>query len=657
MPSAADSTASPLPGRSLSIAARFFVAAAVVLLGLAILVAVALPYGEWDAMAFGAWSRLIAEHWTTLHFALASALDYQRPLFFVLQGFIWHLFGFHQALGRLLSLSFSVLFVVVVALLASRVAPQYRRFSAALAVVAVLTAWYFDRYIAAGLTDIPVAAMIGLTAALLCARRLGRARLPLVGLAAALSVLTKPSALPALAGLGIALLIGRRIDLRRRAFALLAVGLGTVVGLLYQLSQARYVHMGLRAFLSAGTTGGFYPQLADQDRRRVLLDGAWLGPDLRVFLWFGFVYALLRLVRVRHRPAVLVALPIAAVWSWLGPHLSGAHGVRVGILGTGGTTEQVAVLVLAASVLFALDSPADAVPDRLRLARLLAWATPTLVLWGMDAVYDTRLLAPAWPPLVLLITWTLLPAFAGAQRRSPWLVVAPAAAMLALVALAAYNINGLGPSGWQELRSGGLSGLNDAAHMRKIGVGGDFAAELDALTPQVGPHDDILTYDGRLEFLYLDQIDLQAPQSCSQLPGHRIFVLLEDDEIHTLYGNRATSAFWQACRNVTLTKVAERPGAFAVFVNGTPHSASGGCGVATPNDHGLAIEFGRTPTATEAKALRKHVAALGFIEAKIEQLGCSLYRVVETGVPNQQVGQSILAEAKRANIPATLVND
>ena len=153
-------------------------------------------------------SRALAE----LPFALAYAADYQRPLFFVLQGFVWHLFGFHQALGRLLSLAFSLVFVVVVAWLASRTAPQYRRFAAALAVVVVATISYFDRFIAAGLTDVPVAAMTSVTAALLCIRRLGRAQLPLVGLAAALSVLTKPSALPALIGLGAAVLIGPRSD-------------------------------------------------------------------------------------------------------------------------------------------------------------------------------------------------------------------------------------------------------------------------------------------------------------------------------------------------------------------------------------------------------------------------------------------------------------
>ncbi len=646
------------PPRSLQIAATVFAAIALVWLALAILIAVALPYGDFDAMSIGTWSRLIAEHWPTFHFAYAYLGDYQRPLFYFLQGTVWHFFGFHQALGRMLSLVFGVILLGAIAWLASRTAPQYRRLAAALAVVVLLLLTYFDQYIAAGLSDIPVAAMVSLTAAFAVMRRLGRARLWLVGVAAALSVLTKPSALPALVGLGAAVLIGSRSGLSQRGRTAAALAAGIGVGLLYDLSQARYLHISLMTFLTGGSSGGtasFYTLLAGKVRRQVLLDGSWLGQDLRLLLWFGVVYAILRLVDLSHRKSVAIALPVAAAWSWLGPHLAGASGLRVGILGTGGGTEQIAVLVLAASLLFALDAPADAVPDRLRLARLLVWAAPTLVSWAIGFVFEQRVLAPAWPPLILLITWTLLPVFAGARRRSEWLVAVPTGAVVALVAIAAYNINGLGPSGWRQVRSGGLSGFGNAALMRGVALGGDFAAEMDALTPQVGPKDRIVTFDGRLRFFYLDQVDIQAPQSCAQLPGHRVFVLLEDDEIRAIYGKHADSAFWETCRNVSPTKVAERPGAFAVFVNGTPRSATSGCGAPATSDQGLAIEFGRMRTAAPANVLQRHLAALGVVQAKVEQLGCSLYRVVETGVPNQAVGQSILAEAKSAKLQAKLV--
>lgn len=195
-----DRVDSPPSPRSFSVAALLLGGVAVVLLLLALLVAITLPYGNWDAMALGTWSRLIAEHWPTLHFPYRYAGDYQRPLFYVLQGTVWHIFGFHVALGAVLSLLFGLLLIVTVGWLASRTIRPYRWLAAVLAVVVLLAITDFDNNITAGLTDIPVAAMVTLTAALLCLRRLGRAQLPLAALAAALSVLTKPSALPALAG-------------------------------------------------------------------------------------------------------------------------------------------------------------------------------------------------------------------------------------------------------------------------------------------------------------------------------------------------------------------------------------------------------------------------------------------------------------------------
>jgi len=631
-----------------------FACVGVVLLALGLLVAVVLPYGAWDAMTLGVWSRLIGEHWPTFHFHYAQASLYQRPLFYELQGFVWYLFGFHVVLGRLLSYMFGLVLVASIAVLASRTAQPYRNLGMALAVLLLLTVSYFEMYLAAGLTDVPVAAMIALTAALFVVPRLGRARLPLVALAAGLAMVTKPSALPSLVGLGAAVLIGSRSGLRQRAYACGALAAGVALSLIYDYSQALYTHMTLIHFIKLDSGSGFYGSLADQMRRGVLLDGSWLGSDLRVLLWFGFAYALVRIVGVRHTLAVAIALPVAAAWSWLGPHLAAGHGVRVGILGTGTNTEEIATLVLVGSILFALGSPDEAVPDRLRLARLMIWAFPTLVSWGRYAVFDNRLLAPAWPPLILLVTWTLLPAFAGARRRSGWLIAVPAGAVLALALYAAYNINGLGPSGWRQLRAGGISALSNADAMRGIALGGDFANELNALAPQIGKKDTIISYDGRLKFYYLDQVAVQMPLSCEQTHGYDIFVLLEDDEVRALWPRQTDPTFWNRCTNPTWTKVDERPGAYAIFLAGTPKPTAGGCDVSPP-DQGLAIEFGRFRTATDANTALQHIVATGFSEAKVEQLGCALYRIVETGVPSKAVGESIVAEAKSAGLTVKLV--
>lgn len=273
---------------------------ALVVFALGVLVSIVLPYGDWDAMAFGIWSRLIAADWPHIRFAAVGAADYHRPLFFFLQGSLWRVFGFHEALGRLLSLAFAVLLGASVAFIAWRsVARRYAELAAAAALALLLIVASFERYIVSGLTDIPVAAMLALTAALLYANRLGRAQLPLIGLAACLSLLTKPSALIALIGLGAAVLIGPRADLRRRLLGVGAIAGGTAAALVYDLIQARYVHMSLRAFMTEGT-GGFYAALSSRLRHDVLLGTSWLGADLRLVLTFTIVYALVRVVPRSH---------------------------------------------------------------------------------------------------------------------------------------------------------------------------------------------------------------------------------------------------------------------------------------------------------------------------------------------------------------------
>jgi hypothetical protein len=342
------------------------------------------------------------------------------------------------------------------------------------------------------------------------------------------------------------------------------------------------------------------------------------------------------------------------VWSWLGPHLAGASGVRVGILGQAGWTQQIAAIAVAATLLLALLAPADSIPERLQLARGLVWAAPPFVVWVLRVVYGSRLLAPAWPPLVALIVLSVIPAFAAAHARSRSLVAVPAVALVVLGAYAVQNINGLGSNGWHQIRAAGLSGLRNEALMRNIALGGDFSSELNALSPQVERGDRILTFDQRLRFYYLSQVDFQAPTACAQLPAHRLFVLLESDEVRQLYGHHAESTFWESCPQ-RLTKVDERPGAYAIFVNGALHPSTGGCGAPAPSP-GLAVEFGPSYTTDgAAKTALARVVGLGFVQAHVEQAGCASYRVVETGIPDETVGKSVVGEAATAQLAAKLV--
>ena len=415
-----------------------------VVLVVALLLAIALPFGNFDALGHGVWSRLIATHWPTFHFAGFGAVSYERPLFYVLQGEMWAVFGFHQWLGRLLSYCFSLVLLGSIAYVATRFVRFERRFAAACAALVLVIVAPFEQYIAAGMTDIPVAAMTAATAAALFgAQPLGRKRLGFVASAAALSVLAKPSAFGALAGLGLALLVGHRTELRDRVPAVGALCFGTAVGLLYDASQASYLHMSLRSFVTSGVSDApYYQGLANALRLKTLSDPNWLGPDLRLVLAFALIYASLRLV-VGHRWSVALALVLGWTRSLIGPHFSHSPGV----FQAGTATERVAVVALSLMLLFSLAAPVEAIPERLTLVRVLLWAAPAFASWARFAVYDTRLLAPVWAPLVILLVLALTPAFAGAKALGSIVVLVPAAALAVLGCYAMYGINGLRPLG------------------------------------------------------------------------------------------------------------------------------------------------------------------------------------------------------------------
>jgi hypothetical protein len=314
--------------------------------------------------------------------------------------------------------------------------------------------------------------------------------------------------------------------------------------------------------------------------------------------------------------------------------------------------QTLAVVVLALSLVLALAAPPAAIADRLELARLLVWFAPPFVVWIVYSAYDIRLLSAAWPPLLLVLTRALLPAFAGALTFDARAVAVPAAATVVLAAYGSVDLNGFGNGGWHQF----TSALGSDTALRSVALGGDFDAELTAVQPQVRPDAAVVTTDARLQFYYPSNVRLQPPTDCSQLRSapSTVFVLLESDEERTLYGPKAAAAYWAACRHPTPTMVAERPGAFAIFVTGHPVNESGGCATQAPTP-GLAVEFGRFRTDAPAERLLAQAKRVGFVQAKVERLGCNLYRVVETGIPNAAVGRSIVAEAKTAKLDARLV--
>ena len=220
--------------------------------------------------------------------------------------------------GRILSLLFSMLLAGALVWLV-REERDWGIFAGLLAMLALLATPVFAFQMVAGLTDVPVAAFIALTGALVWGRRPTPARAVAAAGAAALAMLTKPSALLALVGLALAQLLVSESWRGRLLYRIAPICAGLAAGLAYDLTQARYVHQGLRTFLQAGVNTDYYRALADEARRYAIFDGNWFGDGLRVAAFFALLYAVLRLTGIGHRISVLVGVPCALLASWLGP--------------------------------------------------------------------------------------------------------------------------------------------------------------------------------------------------------------------------------------------------------------------------------------------------------------------------------------------------
>jgi 4-amino-4-deoxy-L-arabinose transferase-like glycosyltransferase len=528
----------------------------------AFMLAVVIPIHAQDALAFGEWSRLISQHWH-LRYDAATPQEYGRPLFYVLQGWIWGVFGFHEPYGRILSGLFSLLLLGSLVWLVR--AREWGVLAAALAVVALISMPVYAAQVVSGLTDIPVAALVALAGAITWGRRPGPVGAVAAGIAAALAVLTKPSALLALAGLGLAQLLVNESWRSKLLYRVVPIAAGVGVGLVYDAVQADYVHQGLRTFLQAGVNTAYYRALADEARRYALLDGAWFGDGLRVAAFFALAYTVLRVAGIRHRLAVAFGAPVALLFSWLGPWLAvhRSDGTVGSLHSAGAALTALGTAAFLAAGLFAYDS---AVANRDELLRLAVWALPTAVAWAIYGAYDFRLLAPAWPPLLALVVLAALPAASAFARRGAVVAAVPIALFAVVVAENVYNVDGLGHSGWSELRH--TNDWLDRDQTRAI-VLPALSQTLVVVRHEMKPGDDLVSPEGAFRFFYPGHVEQSYPNSCEFLHRFRVFVLLTDegsqrymrDFLHV----SPEPSYWAACKQPHLTQLTSGSNGYAVF--------------------------------------------------------------------------------------------
>jgi hypothetical protein len=531
-------------------------------------VASVVPYRNWDALDTGSWSRKIAAG--GFHDGI---YDFQlhRPLFYVAQGVLWRGIGYHEAAGRLLSLSFAVLLVVCIWILAGRLTcdPTARRLLRAIAVTVVLSAAIVAQYAAAGLTDVPVAATAALTAVFLTGRP-GRARVPLVALGAAATVLAKPSGLIALLGLVLATALFLRARRRDTLLGLLGVAIGVACALGYDLWEARRLDEGLSDFLSAGANWDYWRARAASTRLPAILGAGWLGEAISLLVVHGLVFGLARAAGARLRLSLLLAGLVALVWSVGGPMLADGEAPRA--LREAPSLLLAAYLVLAAALLAApYLEPRDDPVSRRAYGALLLWAAPGALTWAALRSDEPRLLSPAWPALILLAASSLTVVTLTLARRSAFAgsAAVAAAGVLALTNLPA--LDSLDRSGWRGLLELGRDDWGDRTSMEMY-AWGPFYDEVTLLRRNVRRGDRIVAEDGRLRFVFPDQIEIAYPRVCGELAGARAFVLLLDEPAQFVIranGGTTDPRAWERCTSPPLQALGARRGGYVVFLVGS----------------------------------------------------------------------------------------
>jgi hypothetical protein len=370
----------------------------------------------------------------------------------------------------------------------------------------------------------------------------------------------KPTAVVALVALAVALLLwprgSRRSALRRDA---LPLGVGTGIGLAYDLVQARHLGLGVLDFLRAGSTG-VYEQLARESRFDQLVGLQWLGADLRPLLVFALVYAALRVAGLEHTPTALAAVVMTPVLSLALPAFAGdASGIEssVASLGAG-----LAFAALCASLVGALWCPTSDEPEREWVGRLLLLGAVPAVVWLWYGAYDSRLGSAAWPGLLALVALTYTPALIGLARRAPAALVVPGVALVALASYGYTELDDLGDERWDTYQSLGTRVFDDA-QTRNL-VQPQLSELVRLAAAELGPTGRLASAAGQFRFYFPGRVTQGYPTGCADLRGYRVFVLLTDEGTQAYMRDvarvPADSAYWEACASPPLTEVTTLPG-------------------------------------------------------------------------------------------------
>jgi hypothetical protein len=624
-------------------AVRWLAIVVVVIFALATtFVAVVMPYRLWDSLAFGAWSRSIAE--TGGIWSGTDALNVSRPLFYVPQGLVWRYVTEGEWIGRLLSAGFAAVLVAAVWQLARQLSSEraVRDVFPPLTVGVLLTSSVLAAFAAAGMTDVPVAAASAATAVVLFSALPARTAIPLAALGAAATVLAKPSGLLALAGLVVATLALRG---RGSVPRLVGIVVGVGIAVAYDAWQAARLDVPVGELLRAGNDD-FWLERGASARWDAIAGAAWMGDAARLLVVYGLVHAIARAAGAHSRVALAIGAGAALVWSITGP--IAADGTA-GYPFDGSVVGIVTWLALAGCLASAPFLAAqDAIPRRVYVA-LLLWLAPIAVVWATQRPDEARLLAPAWPALALLSAAALAATSLALLRLRPAAAVVPMAAVAVVAVANVVSVDGLGRDGWRALLDLGPSGWRNTSELENFAYG-PFSYHLVLARENVGEGERIVSSDGRLKYFFPGRVEVSYTRRCSELNGARFFSFLsagESLELAELEQQPTDPIGWMQCRRPVLQLVGEQAGIYAAFVVGRPPArepAAEDCHItSTPGEQTDAV-FGSRLSYEAARRLAQRALQVGFKGTRVERTACSEFRVVVTGVPDDPVVQADFRE-------------
>ncbi len=159
-----------------------------------------------------------------------------------------------------------------------------------------------------------------------------------------------------------------------------------------------------------------------------------------------------------------------------------------------------------------------------------------------------------------------LPAASAWARRGALIAAVPAALFAIVVAENVYNLDGLGHSGWAELRR--THDWLDRDQTRAI-VLPALSRTLVVVRHELGPHDLLISPEGAFRFYFPGRVEQSYPNNCEFLHRFRVFVLTTDEgSKHYMEDFLHVSpdpSFWAACKEPHLTQLTSGSEGYAVF--------------------------------------------------------------------------------------------